>query len=496
MTNSHVLRTLMDISLVRGPLPWTIWTLTAIVSVALLVMMVMTLLRPHGRDTVAPLTSASASGDSRQNWPGSGVQGSAHMPALPVAVVAAVGTGIVGLVVAWLISDVIMVFGVSFGWAVIFTIAAGFAGMGFAIAATVRTHHVQRVLAALLIPLALLSSALHVDGIYGEYQTVGSLVGYSPYESINDVTLHKPTMTVAQWRKAAAAGTLPADVPTHGKVLTVDIPNTKSQFAARRTMVYLPPAALAKRTPSLPGMELLAGQPGSPGRLMAAGGIAAMMDSYAASHHGLAPVVVVPDQNGADAHNSLCADTTQGKAETYLTQDVVDWAKQHLPVAKDAAMWAIGGFSQGGTCTTQLAPRHPELYGAMLPVDGELKPTSGSVENMVRTYFGGNRAAYDAQVPVNAIAATGSSSQALFAGAGEQDTEAIKNMDTIADAAYKAGMEVTTVMIHGTGHDWHAVQAVWRPGLAWFGQRTGLGDMTKAVKDYPQVDVQRQEAQQ
>lgn len=278
-------------------------------------------------------------------------------------------------------------------------------------------------------------------------------------------------------------------MPSQGKVLTVDIPNTESNFTARKAMIYLPPAALSDRPPALPVMELLAGQPGSPSRLIDAGNIAATMNAYAAKHDGLAPIVLVPDQNGEATHNSLCADTTQGNAETYLTTDVVNWAKKMLPVAKSARMWAMGGFSQGGTCTTQLVPRHPDIYGAMLPVDGELKPTNGSVAKMVQEYFAGDRKAYDEQVPVNAIAATGTPEQALFTGAGERDKESISNMRTIADAARKAGMEVTELIVPGTGHDWHAVQAVWRPGLDWFGERTGLGEMTKSLKEYPQVEV-------
>lgn len=50
-------------------------------------------------------------------------------------------------------------------------------------------------------------------------------------------------------------------------------------------------------------------------------------------------------------------------------------------------------------------------------------------------------------------------------------------------------MEVIELIVPGTGHDWHAVQAVWRPGLDWFGERTGLGEMTKSLKEYPQVEV-------
>lgn len=50
-----------------------------------------------------------------------------------------------------------------------------------------------------------------------------------------------------------------------------------------------------------------------------------------------------------------------------------------------------------------------------------------------------------------------------------RDKESISNMRTIAAAARKAGMEVTELIVPGAGHDWHAVQAVWRPvstGLA------------------------------
>lgn len=474
MQNSVWMKTVMEWSLVRGVLPRTVFGVTAAVAAVLLALMLVDAVRGAGRN-----------GDRDRNG---ALRGSVWLRPLPVSLIAMVICAVLGTVAAWLVSDVFVVFGVSLGWPVIFTVGAGFAALGFVLTAAVRTRRLRRICAIVLIPLIIMSTGLGVDGIYGEYQTIGSLVGYTPYASIDSVDVHKASMSVEQWLDKAQQNTLP-DMPKQGKVLTVDIPNTKSGFTARKAMIYLPPAALSKRPPALPVMEMLAGQPGSPGRLIAAGGIAAMMNGYAASHHGLAPIVLVPDQNGADTHNSLCADTTQGNAETYLTQDVVAWAKRTLPVAKKASMWAIGGFSQGGTCTTQLAPRHPDIYGAMLPVDGELKPTNGTVDEMVRNYFAGDRKAYDAQVPVNAIAATGSSSQALFTGAGERDAESIRNMRTIAAAARKAGMEVTELLVPGTGHDWHAVQAVWKPGLAWFGQRTGLGDMTKSVKEYSQVEV-------
>lgn len=62
-------------------------------------------------------------------------------------------------------------------------------------------------------------------------------------------------------------------------------------------------------------------------------------------------------------------------------------------------------------------------------------------------------------------------------------------MRTIAAAARAAGMETTELVVPGADHDWHAVQAVWNPGLDWFGARTGLGKMTKSLEEYPQVEV-------
>ena len=107
----------------------------------------------------------------------------------------------------------------------------------------------RRVVAIILVPLILVSTALGVDSIYGEYQTIGNLVGYSPYASLSSVKVHESAMSVDQWRKRAQRNDLP-DMPQTGKVLTVTIPNTKSNFAARPAMIYLPPAALSEMPPT------------------------------------------------------------------------------------------------------------------------------------------------------------------------------------------------------------------------------------------------------
>ena len=132
----------MELSLVRGIVPRTVFGLTAIAAIILIIGLALSKSKKRGR--LHPL-------------------------------IAAVLAGAAGLLVAWLVSDVFMVFGVSLGWPVIFTIAGGIAGVGFVIAAAVTLRGVRRALAVVLVPLVLLSTALGVDSIYGEYQTIGTL---------------------------------------------------------------------------------------------------------------------------------------------------------------------------------------------------------------------------------------------------------------------------------------------------------------------------------
>ena len=214
----------MELSLVRGIVPRTVFGLTAIAAIILVIGLALSKSNKRGR-----------------------------LHPLIVSLIAAVLAGAAGM----------LVFGVSLGWPVIFTIAGGIAGVGFVIAAAVTMRGARRVLAIVLVPLVLLSTALGVDSIYGEYQTIGTLVGYTPYASLGSIEVHKAAMSVSDWRSKAQKGSLPS-MPSQGKVLTVDIPNAKSNFTARKAMIYLPPAALSDRPPALPVMELLAGQPGSP----------------------------------------------------------------------------------------------------------------------------------------------------------------------------------------------------------------------------------------
>lgn len=458
---------LMNISLVDGWFPATLFSITAVLAAILLGI------------AIWEMIGGSRGGGKR----------AIAVVACPMVI--AVIAGIVGLVIAWLLSDVFVVFGVELGPRVIAWAGCGCAIVGFAVSHVMLHRGVLRAVAVILVVCAVFSTATGIDQAYGEYVTIGSLFGQDAYREADLTGMAKRSdlISVTQWRQEAADGSI-SDIPAHGEVSKVNIPATTSHFEARQALVYLPPAALvtAKHKPALPVILMMSGQPGSPGRVFAAGGIQTMMDDYAQHHDGLAPIVIAADQLGDDSHNTLCVDSpVYGKALTYLTKDVVDWVKTNLPAARQAQDWAIAGFSQGATCSLQIGANHPNLFGTIIPTGSELKPTNGSESSMISRFFHGDRTAYEKQIPINAIRNHAPSNQTLVIGAGERDRESVRNVELIAPVAQQEGMHVTAVESLGNAHDWHAVRDTLRYGLVVFGYNTGLSDAKPKLADYPNL---------
>lgn len=458
---------LMNISLVDGWFPATLFSITAVLAAILLGI------------AIWEMVGGSRGGGKR----------AIAVVACPMVI--AVIAGIVGLVIAWLLSDVFVVFGVELGPRVIAWAGCGCAIIGFAVSHAMLHRGVLRAVAVILVVCAVFSTATGIDQAYGEYATIGSLFGQDAYNEADLTGMAKRSdlISVTQWRQEAADGSI-SDIPAHGEVSKVNIPATTSHFEARQALVYLPPAALAtaKHKPALPVILMMSGQPGSPGRVFAAGGIQTMMDDYAQHHDGLAPIVIAADQLGDDSHNTLCVDSpVYGKALTYLTKDVVDWVKTNLPAARQAQDWAIAGFSQGATCSLQIGANHPDLFSTIIPTGSELKPTNGNESSMISRFFHGDRTAYEKQIPINAIRNHAPSNQTLVIGAGERDRESVRNIELIAPVAQQEGMHVTAVESLGNAHDWHAVRDTLRYGLVVFGYHTGLSDAKPKLADYPNL---------
>jgi S-formylglutathione hydrolase FrmB len=265
----------------------------------------------------------------------------------------------------------------------------------------------------------------------------------------------------------------PRTMPKTGAVYQVSIPGVRSGFKARPGYLYLPPAYLAKPRPQLPVLVLLAGQPGDPSAWVDSGGLEAMMDNFAKRHHGLAPVVVMPDDLGSEFANPMCLNSRLGQVQTYLTVDVPDWITSHLQVRPPGLGWAIGGLSSGGTCAIQLTTQAPRIYPFFLDISGQFAPTLGNRQRTIGRAFGGDAAAFARVDPIVVLGHTRFPHNAgVFVG-GASDRMYTPQQRKMYQAARHAGMNVRFMVLPGA-HDWR----VWRAGLerniGWLAGRLGI----------------------
>jgi enterochelin esterase-like enzyme len=383
-----------------------------------------------------------------------------------VELAVAAGGALLGLLVCWVCSDALDLFEVSLSPVSRAWVALAFAAVALALSTLGRAGALRRAAAIAAVPLALLVGAIGVNADFGQYTTIGSF-----WDAAAAAPLPAPVLAA---QRAGAPGGVVSDAPAtrlwsrpseggmphHGLVGRVTIPATVSHFPARAGYVYLPPAALVPRPPRLPVLIMMSGQPGGPDDVVQAGRLAAIMDARAAAHHGLAPIVVVPDQLGAPARNPMCVDSAAlGRSATYLTVDVPAWIRTHLAVEPTRAAWAVGGFSQGGTCAIQLGAAHPELFSAIFDVSGQLAPKNGDLPHTIQVGFGGDEARYRAALPASLLAAHAPyrGTVAVF-GSGQFDAKYGPGVDAIAADARSAGIATTRRVAPGTAHDWHTVQ--------------------------------------
>jgi enterochelin esterase-like enzyme len=353
-----------------------------------------------------------------------------------------------------LFADLLGVFGPTLPLPAAFWIIATFAALGLAIVNLWRARWWRIVIAAVSILVILATGTLAVNAFYGINRTLGSLFGIATGGSI-DIPTPPPTSTADPTQPLYKTWKPPADMPKKGKTGLLTgaeaIPNTLSHFVARDASVYYPPAALVKNPPRLPFVLFMMGQPGTPDPSF----IASALDTYAAQHEGLAPIALVVDQLGSPDRDPACTDSpTYGNAETYVTKDVVNWARSHLGILPSPKYWVIGGYSNGGACAFKFAAQHPDVWGNLLDVSGDEFPGVETQDATIKTAFGGNKTAFEAAKPTNLLLAhPGAYSKvtAVFT-VGENDPGFRPGAERDANAAKAAGMRTTYYVVPHAGH--------------------------------------------
>ncbi|SDY84240.1 alpha/beta hydrolase [Herbiconiux ginsengi] len=374
-----------------------------------------------------------------------------------VTAATALGGGILlALLATFIVQDVLDVFNSPMTVAARLWIVAAGASVALAIANLWRSRWWRKVVAVFGVGLFAWTATLGISADFGVLKNLGDLFDIS-IETPLDVSALAPHSTNPPG-PLSASWTPPASMPAHSVHGSIEIPASDPAFSPRDAIVYLPPAAQLPDAPALPVVVFLSGQPGAPD----VADIGASLDRFAATHDGLAPIVVSVDHlGGSSGNNPLCVDGYQGDAQTYVNHDVPDFIASTFNVLPGREFWTIAGFSNGGECAIKSAAQFPAVWGNVIDISGELEPDLGGDSETLEDGFGGDQDAYDAAKPLTvleagaadpAIAALYSETVAIFAD-GSDDEPYLTASRTLYAAASAAGMDAHLFVSPGTGHE-------------------------------------------
>lgn len=314
----------------------------------------------------------------------------------------------------------------------------------------------------LFVPLVLVFTALAVGFAvnlkFHAFTTLGPMLGLNPYETGDDGLIDKPE------------GTYP-----RGVVVDATIPGRVSGLGELPAKVWLPPQWFTEPSRTFPVVFLLHGVPGFavPG-LDPNGGPATLFTSANADNGAqLAatqrdqPVVLIAPVNSPMNADTECVDGTQGKWQTYLSTDLINWTGAHPRMQKGPEHTGISGYSMGGYCAQVTALRNPSKFSISGNLSGCFAPDYPDSQGGLAKLFGVDdvkaaEADYDSIAIVQTQPASHSVRVWLRIGTGDNSAPGlIESQQKFAAAARDAGMTVEESKVPG-GHDFK----VWDPGFA------------------------------
>jgi S-formylglutathione hydrolase FrmB len=215
-------------------------------------------------------------------------------------------------------------------------------------------------------------------------------------------------------------------------------------------------------TRTLPVLYFLHGVPSDPKTIVDYEGLAKQVESYVAGG-GTPFVLAVPDGNGRHHDDTEWANAADGsdRVEDRVMDEVIPAVEgAHR---RDAAHRAIGGFSMGGYGSTNLALRHPDVFGAVASISGYFHVDDPS------GMFGDRPDVIAANSPDRALAAARRLRIFLAAAADETDPVVKGEPQRFKALLDDAGVPATLDVRPG-GHDWDYVRSVLPDAFAFLAQ--------------------------
>jgi S-formylglutathione hydrolase FrmB len=254
----------------------------------------------------------------------------------------------------------------------------------------------RRALSVLVIPPALVATLLLANQWLGYYRTLPAA-----WDALTTGPLPDEV-------DPGELGTLRNSVPSSGKLVKVTIPDAVSGFKHRPEYVYLPPAWFAgSAPPALPAVMMIAGEFDPPVEWIRSGLIVPVIDGYAHTHGGQAPILVFVDPGGVFNNDTECVNGPRGNQADYLTKELRPYVISRFGASSAPAQWAVVGWSMGGTCAIDLTVMHPDLFSTFQDIAGDHGPTAGTKQQTIDGLYGGDRAQWDAFDPRTVMAKHG-----------------------------------------------------------------------------------------
>ncbi|MDT5388452.1 MAG: hypothetical protein QOE04_2093 [Mycobacterium sp.] len=340
----------------------------------------------------------------------------------------------------------------------------------------------RRAAAVAAVPLCLLGTGLALNTWVGYFPTVQVAWNQLTAGALPDET---DATTIAAMQQAHT-------VLDHGSVVPVDIPPTASGFKHRTELVYLPPKWFSTNPPpKLPVVMMIAGEFNTPADWLRTGNAAAIIDGFAATHGGNAPVFVFVDSGGSFNNDTECVNGVRGNVADHLTKDVVPYVNSHYGTSPSSANWGVVGWSMGGTCAVDLTVMHPELFSSFVDIAGDMGPNAGTKDQTISRLYSGNADAWAEFDPSTVIAKHGpyQGVSGWFAISTDKPTQHKSNQGDDAvglggrDAAGNPGDQtqaanslctlgrangITCAVVPTTGrHDWPLATHVFTASMPW-----------------------------
>jgi S-formylglutathione hydrolase FrmB len=337
---------------------------------------------------------------------------------------------------------------------------------GLVVAGWRRAHWPRRIAGVAAVLLAVVSAGSAVNQTFSYYPTFDRLLGKSANHFLDNEQLNALRTQVAKT----------GQLPDHGATLSVVIPGTGLKYTPRPAYVWVPPAWFAKNRPQLPVIELLHGTPGSPSDWTKASYADATALAFAEQHHGIAPILVMPDVNGAWGNDTECVNSTMfGNVETYLAKTVPAFMRKDFNASTAPGSIAIAGLSEGGMCATTLALNNPKVYAAFGNYSGDESPMylQDSQQQTIQTLFGGSLANFNAHNPPYLLTHGRFTGLSGWFEAGAQDTEALPAARALAPMAANAGID-TCIATPPGAHSFVFWQQAFSDSLPWLSWKLNL----------------------